>query len=50
MSSSIDDPAVQRALALTPASSASARTVDITTIGRRSGRSLVELEWICPLP
>ena len=33
------DPAVARALAITPASPAGDRTVDITTTGRRSGRS-----------
>lgn len=33
----MDDP-VQRALAITPSSSAAARTVDITTIGARTGR------------
>ncbi|MGP3534153.1 nitroreductase/quinone reductase family protein [Microbacterium sp. RD1] len=32
------DERAQRALAITPASSASARTVDITTIGARTGR------------
>ena len=33
------DEHIQRALAITPASSASARTVDITTTGARSGRA-----------
>lgn len=33
------DPAVEAALAITPASSARARTVDITTTGARTGRS-----------
>ncbi len=32
------DDTVQQALAITPSSPAAARTVDITTIGRRSGR------------
>jgi len=33
------DPNIERALAITPASSASARTIDITTTGARSGRA-----------
>jgi hypothetical protein len=33
------DPRIERALAITPASSARERTVDITTTGARSGRS-----------
>lgn len=38
MTGQIRDDRVQRALAITPSSSASERTVDITTIGAKTGR------------
>ena len=36
---SLIDPRVQRALAITPASDAAARTIDISTTGARTGRT-----------